>query len=155
MGESTAVLSTFQSHMLCFFSTQKYNFLLPNVLNLPTMQARKLATYVFTIYKADQNQNISGYCGVINLLTSPTTFRADTKKCCDKELSVTSVPDTCDYKRSSVTGLGQPCWDPATLPSENIQLEKCFPNPSLEITFLFQRVQLQNKATNGSVRFRS
>lgn len=150
MGESAAVPSTFQSHMLCFFYSKVQLSPSPNVLNLPTMQTRKLATYKFPIHKANQNQNISGYSGVINLLTSPTTFRADTKKCCDKELSVTSVPDTCDYKRSSVTGLGQPCWDQATLPPENIQFKKCFPTPSLEMTFLFQCVQLQKEATNGS-----
>ena len=91
------------------------------------------------------------YSRVINLLTSPTTFRADTKKCCDKELSVTSVPDTCDYKRSSVSGLGQPCWDWATLPPGNIPFEKRFPTPSSEMTFLSQCVQLQNEATNGFV----
>lgn len=153
MGKSTAVFIFRSPHGVQSYTIRKciVFLLLTDVLNLSAMQVTKFSRCTLTKCKVDWEKNVSGYSRVINIVSSPAASSVDAEKCCDKELSVTSVPDTCDYKRSSGTGFGQPYWDHVTLPSEHAQFEKCFPIPSLEMTVLSPCVWLQNEATNGSV----
>lgn len=107
------------------------------------------------MHKADQEQNISGYARAINTVSSPETFNTDVEKCRDRELSVTSGPDTGDYRRRPAAGFGRLQGDSAVLPSDHTELAKRFPMPSLEMTFLFQGLRPQNETTNGSVSISS
>lgn len=70
------------------------------------------------------------------------------------KLPITSGPDTHDYKKSPVASFDQPQSDSAVLPSDHTQFEKRFPNPSLEMTLLFQCLQLQKETMNGSISSR-